>query len=122
MIKKIITLSFIVWAFAAIWNTSPVKARVAISGLKDIKDITELTEVVPTPVFIANDTTLDCENSGIEYNFNDLQLIGVPGFGRVWAPVENVYGGAGPQEVVLVDTCVVGGYTYYIYDVGSCGC
>ena len=121
MIKKIITLSFIAWAIAAIWSTSPAKAVVAISGLKDIKDITELTEVVPTPVYTVTATTLNCDD-GRQLTFSYLQLMGIPGFGRVWAPVDQVYNAGGPQDAVLIGTCIDGGTTYYFYDLGDCNC
>lgn len=107
MKKKIITISFVVWAFAAIWDTSPAKAYFAIP----ISDISELTEVVPTPKNM--DTTFTCGT----FHFNKLQLMGVPGFGRVWILVESLYRARGVQDAVLITTCVVGGDTYNIYSI-----
>src|SRR5262249_42287699 len=117
MTKKVIGFSCIAWAIIAIWNISPAKAvRIAIpiSELKDNKDITELTEVVPTPDYMVNPIS-HCD--GIGYPF--MQLIGVPGFGSVWAATTNVItvNHNGPLATTFVTICVEEGDTYYLYDL-----
>jgi len=118
MKKKMIAFSFIAWAIIALSNPGTVKASVYISGISGLNDVIEIVPTQANKYLYGPEADVYCENLGYYITFSQLQLFAIPGFGKIWAPVDYLYHSSGVQEVIRDPyfECKDGDTTYYRYD------
>lgn len=119
--KKIIAFSFLVWAIAAVSDPRPAQALAAIPVVEGV-DMEEVTEVVATGRIVAGVFPV-CGNPGDpDYQeFNFMQLMTIPGVGRVWAYTDFVYT-PGLKMSTFQMSCQDGEDTIVIYGLDTCNC
>ena len=137
MTKKIIVFSFIVWAIIGISSARPAQAFY-IALTSELKCGTDLApgqadgaipdepkcdiKVAPIDKFVPVSSLL-CpiflgELFYFKWSFNYMQLMVIPGVGKVQVVTETIFA-PGSKEAVLIDTCQDGDDTIYVYELDS---